>query len=120
MYSAKRHPVRKLLLGGKANDCLRLGLGCGYLSTEHMEPSRDTQGISQTKRMSNFLSQRETPLALLKGLVWIAQMPQGQGGVRVATHPRIRPIQEGMRAVLLRIIERNHLRHALTSFGQLT
>ena len=59
--------------------------------------------------MNQFPGQGEGLMALLEGLVWIAKHPQGQAQLGKTHHPSVMPIEEGMGAGLLRIVERDSL-----------
>jgi hypothetical protein len=55
-----------------------------------MECSSRDQGNSQTKGMSQLLSEGKTFVAPLEGLPWVAQMPQGQGALRLGGDAKVK------------------------------
>ena len=61
--------------------------------------------------MGQAMGQGEGRLAALQGLVRIAQNPACLGGIAAAARPGILPVEKGMRAVLLRIVEGDALLH---------
>ena len=66
-------------------------------------------GEAQAKGVRQLLGQGECFVAPLQGLVRIAKKPQTQAATDPARHPRVQPVDEGQRAVLLGIIEGNAL-----------
>ena len=85
-----------------------------------MEPGSKVQGKSQAKGVRQLLGQGERLVAPLQGLVRIAKKPQGQGCIGEASHPRVMPVQEGMGAVLLGVVEGNPLLQVLSGWSKLS
>ena len=71
---------------------------------ELMEAGRISPGIRQAKGVRQLLGQGQRLVGRSQGLVWIAEMPQGIGPGQ-AEHPQVEAEQEGLRAVLLGIVE---------------
>ena len=67
------------------------------------------QSKHQTKGVGELVCQGEALLAPLQRLVRIAQHPQGKGCIDPASHTRVLPIEEGMGAVLLGMVQGNAL-----------
>jgi hypothetical protein len=74
-----------------------------------MHPRSKKQGKSQAIGMRELLGECKSFVDSLKGLVWIAQMPEGEGPIHPAQHSGVLPVEEDVRAVLLGIIEGNAL-----------
>jgi hypothetical protein len=85
----------------------RLGCCLGVLgfSPELIEPRRHVQGPRQGVGVRDLPGQGERLLALVQGLVGIAQRPEDERPIRAAEDARVPAIQHGMAVVLLRIIE---------------
>src|SRR5712692_2756076 len=104
------HPEIRPLLIRNGNLGLCPFLDNLYLLTKTMGCSGNKVDKSQGWRMSQFLSQGQRFTTLCEGLVRITQLPQGQTGNREANRTRIEPvIEEGMRTMLLRVVESNRL-----------
>jgi hypothetical protein len=58
-------------------------------------------------------------VALLQGLVRIAQPPQGHGGIRSGSHPGALSVAEGMGTVPLGVVEGDPLRQMGLGSGEL-
>ena len=70
--------------------------------------------------MRQLLGQGERLVAPLQGLVRIAKKPQGQGRIGEASHPGVMPVEEGMGAVLLGVVEGNALLQVRAGRGKLS
>src|SRR5262252_1061978 len=74
-----------------------------------MEHAGKVEPGGQAWGMSQFPGEGEGFMAPLAGLIWIAKHPQGQAQPGQTYHPSVMPVEEGMGAVLGRIIERQSL-----------
>ena len=63
------------------------------------------QGKSQAMGVRQLPGQGERLVAPFEGLVWIAKRPQGRGRKSQGGYSGVKSIEEGMRAVLLRVVE---------------
>ena len=102
-----KKPQQKFLgqLGRQSQQRLGMCLGHIPLPAPPMERHRKEQRMCQAKGMRQSVGQGERRLAALQGLVWIAKDPESPGRIAEASHPGSLPIQKGMPAVLLRIVE---------------
>ena len=71
-----------------------------------MEHGSTAQGKTQAKGVRTLLRQGHRLVAPRQPLVRIAQEPQRPGGIAVANHTSVLPIEERRGAVLLGIVER--------------
>src|SRR5262245_36585760 len=101
----------KPLFTRELNCCLVSLLVQLPLPTLWREQSSKEQGPQQSKRVSQRLGQGEGPMALRKCLIGVAQKPQEPNScLASAYHLWVKPsIEEGQGAVLVGIIEGNHL-----------
>src|SRR5262249_43751644 len=93
--SSPRHPLFKSPFNRECNGCLCPLLGQLLLPAELMKPGGKVQRSSQAEGVRELLGQRESLVAPLQGLIWIAQMPQGKGCKVQAHHLRGDPVVEG-------------------------
>src|SRR6266571_4605070 len=71
-----------------------------------MQPARPQKRVGEAEGMNERLGEGQRLLALLEGLVWIAERPQNEGGKGEARHPAIkRSVEEGEGVMLLPIIQ---------------
>src|SRR5262245_44243210 len=70
--------------------------------------------------MRQFSGQAKGIMVPLEGLVWIAKHPQGQAQPGQTEYPGVMPIEEGMGAVLLGIVERQGLLQAFSGLDKLS
>ena len=80
-----------------------------HLPAELIDLSHTLQGKRQAEGVRQILGQRDRLLASLEGLVRVAKIPQGQGRIVEGRRPRVLPVEEDMRAVLLGIVEGHHV-----------
>jgi hypothetical protein len=104
-----RQEVRKPLVGTEGNQRFCPLLSCLPLPTELVDCDSNAQGQSQAKRVRQLVGQGENLANPPKGLVWVAKKPEGLSHPREATHASIIPVEEGMGAMLLGIVESNPL-----------
>ena len=74
-----------------------------------MESSSKVKGEGQARGMSQFPGQGEGLMAPREGLVWIAKQSQAPAHPGKTHRSSVMPIEEGMGAVLLRIVESKSL-----------
>src|SRR5262249_7208443 len=108
--STVRLPLRKSLLLRDADGGFRMRLHRRHLTTELMEYRPPIPGKTEAIGVRQLLRQRHRFLVAYPPLVRIAQDPQRPGGMTVARHPSVHPIEQHSGAVLLGVIERYPLR----------
>jgi hypothetical protein len=117
--------MHKPLFTREQNCYLGSLLGQLPLPTALMDLGSKNQGPNQAKGVRQLLGQGESRVALREGLIWIAQKPQAPGScVGPAYHLGVKPaIEKGQGAVLVGIIEGNHLLEVFSrtsSFSQIS
>src|SRR5262249_11552353 len=84
---------------------LRPLLGQRQFPAESMHVRTHDHGKCSAEEMRLLLGEGERLITPPQGLVWIAKYPQRLGRMGESTHAVVQPVEEGMGAVLLGIVE---------------
>src|SRR5262249_46188017 len=110
---------RKPLFSTQSNQCLGQLLDFLLLPAHLIEEGNTVQSNSQTKRVRQLLGQSERFLAPLQGLVWVAKMTLGHGGLGLGGDRCVHCTSD-MGIVLLGIVERKALLLVCAGLGKLS
>ena len=113
--------VCKPMLATEHHHCLCRLLGSLHLPMVLIQPGRKVQRKDQAEGVRQLPGQGKRLLALLQGLVWIAQQPSHVGRISAAAYAWVLPtIEPGMGAVLLGLIESDTLVQMGPSWDQVS
>ena len=99
--------------------CLCLLLSSRGLAAALMQDGRPDQSLTQAIGVRDLLSQGAYLLAVLHGLVWIAQLPQLPDQIAARGHAEVEAVAQRQGSVLLRVIDRQCLRVVCMGRGRL-
>ena len=103
--------IGKPMLRSEGERCFRTLTRCGCLAAKLMARGHQSQDMRKAVEMAQLLGQRACLVALLQGLLRIAEQPERPGVLATAAHTGIMTsVERGMGLVLMWVVQCNGMR----------